>query len=514
MSEGTGRNDQSMTAKGRLDGSWRERVLGEALTFDDVLLQPARSEVLPSEVRLAVQLTSRLGLKVPLVSAAMDTVTESRLAIALARAGGIGIIHKNLEIAEQADEVDKVKRSESGMIADPVTLPPELLVGEALAVMERYRVSGVPITKEGKLVGILTNRDLRFISDHSLPIESVMTRDRLVTVPVGTTLDEAKKILHEHRIEKLPVVDERGYLKGLITVKDILKKIQYPNACLDEKGRLRVGAAIGIADDFVERAQELVRKGVDLLVLDSAHGHSSRVMNCLAKVRAAAPGVDIACGNVATDEGTRALFDLGADVVKVGMGPGAICTTRVVAGIGVPQISAIFQCAEVADRFGRRIIADGGIRYSGDITKAIAAGASAVMIGSLFAGTEESPGETVLYQGRSYKIYRGMGSIGAMQRGSRDRYFQMEPEYDGETGTEGKLVAEGIEGRVPYKGSLGAVVYQLIGGLRAGMGYCGVSTIDDLRSKPRFVRVTEAGLRESHPHDITITKEAPNYKVL
>jgi IMP dehydrogenase len=491
----------------------KDRVLGEALTFDDVLLIPSRSEVLPSEVDLNVQLTPRLRLNIPLISAAMDTVTESRLAIALARAGGIGVVHKNLSISEQAAEVDKVKRSESGMIADPITLPPDLPVGEALAVMERFHVSGVPITKEGHLVGILTNRDLRFISDHSIPIERVMTKDRLVTVPVGTTLEDAKKILHQNRIEKLPVVDEQGFLRGLITVKDILKKIQYPNACVDEKGRLRVGAAIGIADDFGERAAELVRKGVDLLVLDSAHGHSKRVMDCLARVRSQVPEVDLVCGNVATPEGTRELLELGADVVKVGMGPGAICTTRVVAGIGVPQVTAIFQCTEAAERFGKRIIADGGIRYSGDITKAIAAGASAIMIGSLFAGTEESPGEMVLYQGRSYKMYRGMGSIEAMQRGSRDRYFQMEYER-AETPMEGKLVAEGIEGRVPFKGSLGAVVFQLIGGLRAGMGYCGVAGIDELRSTPRFVRVTEAGLRESHPHDITITKEAPNYKVL
>jgi IMP dehydrogenase len=489
------------------------RLLGEALTFDDVLLVPNRSEVLPSEVDLSVQLTPRLRLPVPLISAAMDTVTEARLAIALARAGGIGVIHKNMTIEEQAHEVDKVKRSESGMIADPITLPPDLPVGEAIAVMERYRVSGVPITKEGRLVGILTNRDLRFISDRNIPIDRVMTKERLVTVPVGTTLEEAKKILHQNRIEKLPVVDERGYLCGLITVKDILKKIQYPNACVDEQGRLRVGAALGIADDFGERAQELVRKGVDLLVLDSAHGHSKRVMDCLTKVRSLVPQVDIVCGNVATPEGTKELFELGADVVKVGMGPGAICTTRIVAGIGVPQITAILQCSEVADSMGRRVIADGGIRYSGDITKALAAGASTVMIGSLFAGTEESPGETVLYQGRSYKMYRGMGSIGAMRKGSRDRYFQMEVDpHDVES--DGKLVAEGIEGRVPYKGNLSAVVFQLLGGLRAGMGYCGVGGIDHLRTRTRFVRVTEAGVRESHPHDVTITKEAPNYKVL
>jgi IMP dehydrogenase len=489
-----------------------DRVLGPALTFDDVLLIPARSEVLPSDVDLSVRLTSRLRLNIPLVSAAMDTVTEARLAIALARAGGIGIVHKNLPIADQANEVDKVKRSESGMIADPVTLPPDLPVGEALKVMERYRVSGVPITRQGKLVGILTNRDLRFLSDPTVPIEAVMTKDRLITVPVGTTLEEAKRILHEHRIEKLPVVDAKGMLCGLITVKDILKKIQYPHACVDDHGRLRAGAAVGIGGDLEERVQELLRRGVDLLVLDSAHGHSTRVMAALTRVRSLAPGVDIVCGNVATAEATAELCKLGADLVKVGMGPGAICTTRVVAGIGVPQVTAVLECTEAAEKFGRRVIADGGVRYSGDLTKALAAGASAVMIGSLFAGTEESPGETVLYQGRSYKMYRGMGSIGAMQRGSRDRYFQ--PEDDGsDTPPEGKLVAEGIEGRVPFKGNLGAVVFQLVGGLRSGMGYCGVGTIDALRTETRFRRVTEAGVRESHPHDVVITKEAPNYRL-
>ncbi len=489
-----------------------ERVLGPALTFDDVLLVPARSEVLPSEVRLGVRLTPRLSLNIPLISAAMDTVTEARLAIALARAGGIGIVHKNFGIAEQADEVDKVKRSESGMIADPVTLPPDLPVGEALKVMERYRVSGVPITKAGKLVGILTNRDLRFLSDPAVPIEAVMTKDRLITVPVGTTLEEAKRILHEHRIEKLPVVDAAGVLRGLITVKDILKKIQYPHACVDDHGRLRAGAAVGIGEDLEERVQELLRRGVDLLVLDSAHGHSTRVMAALERVRRLAPDVDVVCGNVATAAATTELCKLGADLIKVGMGPGAICTTRVVAGIGVPQVSAVMECTEAAEKFGRRVIADGGVRYSGDLTKAIAAGASAVMIGSLFAGTEESPGETVLYQGRTYKMYRGMGSIGAMQRGSRDRYFQLE-EDGADAPAEGKLVAEGIEGRVPFKGSMSAVIFQLMGGLRAGMGYCGVGTIDALRTQTVFRRVTEAGVRESHPHDVVITKEAPNYRL-
>ncbi|MFN8549673.1 MAG: IMP dehydrogenase [Candidatus Eisenbacteria bacterium] len=487
------------------------RVIGHGLTFDDVLLVPARSEILPSEVEVRVQLTRRLALGIPLVSAAMDTVTEARLAIALARAGGIGIVHKNLSVADQAAEVDKVKRSESGMIADPITLPPHLSVREALDVMAKYRVSGIPITKDGRLVGILTNRDLRFVDDASIPIEKIMTKDKLIVAPVGTTLDKAKAILHQHRIEKLPVVDEAGQLRGLITVKDILKKIQYPDACVDDKGRLRVGAAIGISADFLERAQELAVKGVDVLALDSAHGHSKRVLECLAVLRKSLPDVDIICGNVATREAARELCELGADVIKVGMGPGAICTTRIVAGIGVPQITAVADCAEEADKRGVRIIADGGIRYSGDISKALAAGASAVMIGNLFAGTEESPGETVLFQGRSYKVYRGMGSIDAMQRGSSDRYFQNDgTAADGST----KLVAEGIEGRVPFKGSLSAVVYQLVGGLRAGMGYCGVRTIEALRKDTRFIRVTEAGVRESHPHDITITKEAPNYKVL
>lgn len=490
----------------------RERITGEGLTFDDVLLLPGRSDVLPSEVEVRVELTKRLTLNIPLLSAAMDTVTEARLAIALARAGGVGVIHKNLTIEQQASEVDKVKRSESGMIADPITLPPDVPVSEALAVMARYRVSGIPITKEGRLVGILTNRDLRFIEDSSVPIERVMTKDRLISTPVGTTLEEAKQILHKYRIEKLPVVDREGMLRGLITVKDIQKKVQYPDACVDDRGRLRVGAALGITSDYLERAQELVAKGVDLLCLDSAHGHSTRVMDALTKLRTAIPSVDLICGNVATREAARELCESGADVVKVGMGPGAICTTRVVAGIGVPQITAVAECAEEAAKKGVTVIADGGIRYSGDIPKAIAAGASAVMVGSLFAGTEESPGESVLYQGRSYKVYRGMGSIDAMTRGSSDRYFQMD--MGGFEGKEMKLVAEGIEGRVPYKGSLAAVLFQLVGGLRAGMGYCGVRDIAALRSKTKFVRVTEAGVRESHPHDIQITKEAPNYKVM
>lgn len=485
-----------------------ERVAGGGLTFDDVLLIPRKSDVLPNEVDTSVAITPKLRLGIPLFSAAMDTVTESRLAIALAREGGIGVIHKNLSVEEQAQEVEKVKRSESGMITDPITLPPDIPVGEAVLIMERYRVSGVPITKEGILVGILTNRDLRFIKNLEVKIHEVMTRENLITVPVGTTLEDAKEILHKHRIEKLPVVDGKGRLCGLITVKDIMKKIQFPNACLDEKGRLRVAAAIGTSTETLDRVDALVSKGVDLVVVDSAHGHSTRVLQVTEEVRKRHPSIDLMAGNVATKEATRDLISAGANVVKVGMGPGAICTTRVIAGIGVPQISAILECAEEAERHGVRIVADGGIKYSGDITKALAAGGSATMIGSLLAGTEESPGETVLYQGRSYKSYRGMGSIGAMQKGSRDRYFQ-----PGEV-SEAKLVAEGIEGRVPFKGSVGAVVYQLVGGVRVGMGYCGVRTIDELRTKTRFVRISEAGLRESHPHDITITTEAPNYKVL
>ena len=485
-----------------------ERFVGIGLTFDDVLLIPAKSELLPSEVDTSVLLTPGLRLGVPLFSAAMDTVTGSRLAIALAREGGIGVIHKNLPPKKQAGEVEKVKRSESGMITDPVTLPPDLHVGEALNIMEKYRVSGVPITQDGILVGILTNRDLRFIRDLNLRIDQVMTKENLKTVPVGTTLEDAKEILHRYRIEKLPVVDADNRLRGLITVKDIMKKIKYPNACIDEKGRLRVAAAIGTATDYVERCEALVSKGVDMLVLDSAHGHSKRVLQTTEDVRKRCPSVDLMAGNVATKEATRDLISAGANIIKVGMGPGAICTTRVIAGTGVPQITAIMDCAQEADRHGVRVVGDGGIKYSGDITKAIAAGASAVMIGSLFAGTEESPGETVLYQGRSYKSYRGMGSIGAMQEGSSDRYFQSAGV------SESKMVAEGIEGRVPYKGKLGAVVFQLVGGVRSGMGYCGVGTIDELRTKTRFVRVSDAGHKESHPHDVTITKEAPNYKVL
>jgi IMP dehydrogenase len=484
-----------------------ERIVrDEGLTFDDVLLVPAKSDVLPGEVDTSTMLTRRIRLKIPLVSAAMDTVTEADLAIALAREGGIGVIHRNMEIADQASEVDKVKRSESGMILDPVTMPPTATVREALEAMARYHISGVPITEGGKLVGILTNRDLRFIEDASISVSEVMTRDGLITAPVGTTLDDAKRILHKNRIEKLPVVDAERHLKGLITVKDIQKRIKHPDACKDEKGRLRVGAAVGGADRL-ERAAELVRLGVDLLCVDSAHGHSANVLRAVEELKRRHPDVDVLAGNVATAEGTRDLIAAGADAVKVGMGPGAICTTRVVAGTGVPQVTAIMACARAAEKAGVPIVADGGIRYSGDVTKAIAAGAHAVMLGSLLAGTEESPGETVLFQGRAYKVYRGMGSIAAMEkRGGRERYAQAE------VSSAEKLVAEGIEGRVPYKGPLAGVAFQLVGGLRAGMGYCGARDVGELRTKTRFQRVTQAGLVESHPHDLTITKEAPNYE--
>ncbi len=483
-------------------------VPGEGMTFDDVLLVPGKSDVHPNDVDTSAQLTRRIRLNLPLVSAAMDTVSESQLAIALAREGGLGIVHRNLDIAAQAEEVDKVKRSESGMILNPITLSSDATVREALDLMAKYRISGVPITEAGRLVGILTNRDLRFIENSSYPVAEVMTRDNLITVPVGTTLEEAKRILHKNRIEKLPVVDEAFRLKGLITVKDIQKRIKHPNACKDENGRLRVGAAVGGTGDYLERAAEVVKAGVDLLCLDSAHGHSTNMLRATEELKRRHPEVELISGNVATAEGARDLCAAGADAVKVGMGPSAICTTRVIAGIGVPQVTAVMNCAEVCEREGVPLIADGGIRYSGDITKALAAGANVVMIGSLFAGTEESPGETILFQGRSYKVYRGMGSIGAMERrGGRERYGQAAVE-DKE-----KLIAEGIEGRVPYKGPLSAVVFQLVGGLRAGMGYCGVRTIDELRTQTRFQRVTHAGMMESHPHDLTITKEAPNYEM-
>lgn len=493
-------------------------ALATALTFDDVLLVPRHSGVVPSEVDVSTRLTRNISLKTPLASAAMDTVTESRMAIAMAQLGGIGIVHKNLDVAEQASEVDRVKRSESGMIVNPITLSPNSSVHQALELMKKYRISGVPITEDGRnearLVGILTNRDLRFQADTHRPIAEVMTRDDLITAPVGTTLDQAKEILHRHRVEKLLVVDEDFSLRGLITVKDIQKMIKYPAASKDALGRLRVGAAVGIASDTIERAEALVAAHVDVLVLDSAHGHSRNVIEMARALRDAFPTTDLIAGNVATADGAEALIDAGVDAVKVGIGSGSICTTRIVAGIGVPMVTAVGDCARVADRCGVPIIADGGIRYSGDITKAIAVGASSVMIGSLFAGTDESPGELILYQGRSFKEYRGMGSIGAMRRGSRDRYFQDEfdlPEAPVEDDTR-KLVPEGIEGRVPHKGSVGAMIHQLVGGVRAGMGYCGAAAIEDLQRDARLIRITPAGVRESHVHDVVITKEAPNYR--
>lgn len=476
----------------------------EGLTFDDVLLQPAHSQVTPAEADTTTRLTSKIELKIPVLSAAMDTVTESHMAIALAQQGGIGVIHRNMPIDKQAEEVDRVKRSESGMIVDPVTIEPERKISDALEVMRRYRISGVPVTKNGKLVGILTNRDLRFENRYELPISEVMTKDELITVPVGTTLEEAQQILHKHRVEKLLVVDDNYALKGLITVKDIQKKLKYPNAAKDAQGRLRVAAAIGATGDFLERAQELCQKKVDVIAIDSAHGHSQRVMDALKAVKAAISNVQVLVGNVASYEGARDLIQLGADGIKVGIGPGSICTTRVVSGAGVPQITAIAECSKAARETGVPIISDGGVKFSGDITKAIAAGADSVMIGSLLAGTDESPGETILYQGRTFKSYRGMGSLGAMPAGGSERYAQA---------ANGKLVPEGIEGRVPYKGPLADLVYQLVGGLRAGMGYCGCQTIPELQQRAKFLRVTVAGLRESHVHDVIITKEAPNYRL-
>lgn len=478
------------------------KIVKEGLTFDDVLLIPGESHVIPKDVDLSTRLSDKIKLNIPLLSAAMDTVTESRLAIAIAREGGMGIIHKNMSVEAQAENIDKVKRSEHGVITDPFFLEPDCLLSDALALMNKYRISGVPITVKGKLVGILTNRDLRFETDFSQPIRNIMTKDNLVTAPVGTTLAEAQKILGRHRIEKLPIVDKDGMLKGLITIKDIEKAIQYPNSAKDKNGRLLVGAAISNGNGYLDRAKALVDARVDCLVIDTAHGHNVGVMSAVEKVREACPDVTLVAGNVATAEAAEALFKRGADVVKVGIGPGSICTTRIVAGIGVPQITAIMDCGEVADKYGKTIIADGGIKYSGDITKAIAAGAHACMIGSLFAGTEESPGELEIYQGRSFKSYRGMGSLGAMALGSKDRYFQSDAK---------KLVPEGVEGRVPYRGSLSEIVFQLMGGLRSGMGYCGLPTIDELRKNGRFVRITNASLIESHPHDISITKESPNY---
>ncbi|HVA32336.1 MAG TPA: IMP dehydrogenase [Gaiellaceae bacterium] len=479
----------------------------EGLTFDDVLLVPAESRVLPNDVSTRTRLTRSVELSIPVVSAAMDTVTEARLAIALAREGGLGIVHRNLSIEEQAAEVDKVKRSESGMIVEPVTLPPGALVRDALELMARYKVSGVPITDEsGILVGILTNRDLRFETDVDQPVSALMTSRNLVTAPVGTTLEEAEEILHRNKIEKLPVVDADGRLCGLITVKDIQKRIEYPQATKDDRGRLRVGAAVGVGSEAVERAQALVAAGVDVLVVDTAHGHSTGVLEMVRKIKNGVT-VDVIAGNVATGEATRALIDAGADAVKCGIGPGSICTTRVVAGVGVPQVTAIYDCAEVAAAEGVPLIGDGGMTTSGDIAKAVAAGADTVMLGSLLAGTEEAPGEVILVQGERFKEYRGMGSLGAM-RGrsfSKDRYFQ------GDVEDVDKLVPEGIEGRIAYKGPLRPIVYQLIGGLRQAMGYCGAATIEEMKAA-RFVRITGAGLRESHPHDVTITKEAPNYR--
>ena len=487
-----------------------------ALTFDDVLLVPQHSTVLPGQVDIASRLTRNIRLNVPLVSAAMDTVTESALAIAMAQQGGIGIIHKNLSIEEQASEVDRVKRSESGMIVNPITLSPSNRIFEALELMKTYRISGVPITddgtRDGRLVGILTNRDLRFETNVSRAIDEVMTKSPLFTVPVGTTLDEAREILHRHKVEKLLVVDKDYRLKGLITVKDIQKQIKYPNACKDALGRLRCGAAVGVARDAMDRAAALVASGVDVLVIDTAHGHSQGVLDMVSRVRREFPNTDLVAGNVATAEGTLALIDAGVDAVKVGIGAGSICTTRVVAGIGVPMISSIMECGKAAATRNTPIIADGGVRYSGDIVKALAVGASCTMIGNLFAGTDESPGELILFQGRSYKEYRGMGSIGAMRRGSRDRYFQDEFDLEGGRAAD-KLVPEGIEGRVAHKGSVAAMIHQLVGGLRAGMGYCGSQAIPELQRKARLIRITPAGIRESHVHDVTITKEAPNYRM-
>ncbi len=479
-----------------------QKVVREGLTFDDVLLVPRQSDVLPKDVDLSTQLTKDVRLNIPLISSAMDTVTDSRMAIAMAREGGLGIIHKNMSIEEQASHVDKVKRSEHGVITDPFFLSPDHLIADALALMERYRISGVPITREGKLVGILTNRDLRFETDASRRIDEVMTRENLVTAAVGTSLPEAKAILARHKIEKLPLVDDQFMLRGLITIKDIQKATKYPHSAKDLGGRLLCGAAVGVSADVMERIAALVASKADVIAIDIAHGHASGVLRQVEAIKARYPGVQLIAGNVATASATKALISAGADCVKVGIGPGSICTTRVVAGIGVPQISAVADCAEEAEKHGRTIIADGGIKYSGDITKAIAAGAHVVMLGSLLAGTEEAPGDLELYQGRQFKVYRGMGSLGAMAAGSKDRYFQEDAK---------KLVPEGVEGRVPFKGPLSETVYQLIGGLRAGMGYCGTPTIDALRRDGEFMRITSAGLIESHPHDIHITKESPNY---
>lgn len=484
-----------------------DKFLKEGLTFDDVLLIPAESNVIPRDVSVVTKLTKNINLNIPIMSSGMDTVTEAKMAIAMAREGGIGVIHKNMTIAEQAQEIDKVKRSEHGIIVDPIFLSPDNILQDAVVLMERYHISGVPITVNGKLVGILTNRDLRFETDFSLKISDCMTAETLVTAPIGTTVEDAKNLLRKHRIEKLPLVDEQGNLKGLITIKDIEKNKKYPNSAKDERGRLRVAAAIGVSSDMMERVAAVAAAQVDAIVVDTAHGHSQNVLQAVRKIKTAYPDIDLIAGNVATAEATRALIEAGVDAVKVGIGPGSICTTRVIAGIGVPQITAVNDCAKVAREHGVPIIADGGIKYSGDIAKAIAAGANVVMIGGILAGTEESPGETIIYQGRSYKVYRGMGSLGAMVKGSKDRYFQ-----EGSTQLD-KLVPEGIEGRVPYKGHVSDALYQMVGGLKAGMGYCGVATIEEMITNTQFIRMTGAGLKESHPHDVIITKEAPNYSL-
>ncbi len=480
-----------------------EKFGKEGLTFDDVLLIPAESDILPKDIDISTKLTSKITLNTPIMTAAMDTVTEAPMAIAIAREGGIGVIHKNMPMEAQAQEVDKVKRSENGVISSPFSLTPDHYAYDAENLCRKYKISGVPICDEqGKLVGILTNRDMRFMTDFNIKISEVMTKDNLVTAPVGTNLEQAKAILMKHRIEKLPLVDDEGFLKGLITIKDIEKSVQYPNSARDSRGRLLCAAALGATADVLDRAACLVEAGVDMFVLDSAHGHSQNIIKSVAKVKAAYPEISLIAGNVATAEATEALIAAGADAVKVGIGPGSICTTRVVAGIGVPQITAIFDAANVAAKHGISVIADGGIKYSGEIVKAIAAGASAIMVGSLVAGCKESPGETEIYQGRSFKVYRGMGSLGAMANGSKDRYFQEDNK---------KLVPEGVEGRVPYKGPVSDTIYQMLGGLRAGMGYCGCHNIEELKTKTKFVRITNAGLIESHPHDVFITKEAPNY---
>ncbi|MBX9976070.1 IMP dehydrogenase [Cytobacillus firmus] len=486
---------------------WETKFAKEGLTFDDVLLVPSKSEVLPRDVSLKVNLTEKIALNIPVISAGMDTVTEAEMAIAMARQGGLGIIHKNMSIEQQADQVDKVKRSESGVITDPFFLTPEQQVFDAEHLMGKYRISGVPIvnnTEEQKLVGILTNRDLRFIQDYSIKISDVMTKENLVTAPVGTTLDEAEKILQQHKIEKLPLVDDEGVLKGLITIKDIEKVIEFPNSAKDERGRLLAGAAVGVTGDTMKRVEMLVKSHVDVIVVDTAHGHSKGVLDTVREIRNTYPDLAIIAGNVATAEATKDLIEAGADIVKVGIGPGSICTTRVVAGVGVPQITAVYDCATEARRHGKSIIADGGIKYSGDIVKALAAGGHAVMLGSLLAGVSESPGETEIFQGRRFKVYRGMGSVAAMEKGSKDRYFQEDNK---------KFVPEGIEGRIAYKGPLADTIYQLVGGIRSGMGYCGTKDLHDLRENAQFIKMTGAGLRESHPHDVQITKEAPNYSL-